>query len=648
MMKKQGITVTMMVITVIILIILAGTISISVYSTLNYSRLSSWANELMYIQDVVDEELNKSSILVDASDTVSVNIGVLTDEQKVEQFEGETITDNSVELSILDLGKLDVTNTLYGNLETEEDVYAVSLTTGRVYYAQGFEIDDTVYFTLTDGLKQRFELASTVSLNTIVFMPSKVGYTNEPIKVTVKVPQTFSSISISTTNEEIQISSQAVVNNLYEYTVNTENVAGNYTVSVSYSDGAQMHTISYEVNSYDITAPVINKIGANNFVYKQTEKSTIEYITDINATDESGIKYIKYAVGKIENDKAKEYFSQDGNLVVNGNINLDKNVTVYTIYAEDNAGNVTTTIIDIGSLKGWVKQGFTVVKGDQVLEIGDIVNYDETAGGTKTGLTATDWKVLGADENGNLLLVSTEDIKESHRFGYEDSMTTSEAKMTECQKDWLNGADELDTICEPYGYGEGVVGNARSVTEEDVNSVTGYDKTTYEVGTLYQYGNEVNFLYNGTVNPKFESATKNGNLTTEHNDGFYFYNGENFVTVNDLTTGENGKIFATLTSNFISYSEENITTISSTDNAKSYSMLFGNNDRNYWLASRSQGIFTNCIKFALGAVRSGKVNAYGLWYSDGTTYRTVMGVRAVVTLSRYITFTGSSETGWSY
>lgn len=345
MMRKQGITVTVMVITIIILTILAGTITVSTYSTINYSRLSAWTTEITYIQDVVNEEINTSSGTDYTLGDITINVeGIVQDEQ----FEGEIIADdNTVTLKILDLGKLKITNTTYGNLDATTDVYAISMQTGRVYYVQGIEIDGEIYYSLTDSLKQRFNLSTVANnLSSIVFVPSVIGYTNQPITVVVKVPNTYTNIVISTSNDEIQIGSQTVKETTYEYAINANQIEGNYVVTVSYNDGTQTLTSKYNVNGYDVTAPVIQELTDENFVYKQTDTAVIDYLINITATDENGIKVIKYAIGLIEEQEAREYFEQNGNVIIGGKINLAGISSTYTIYAEDNAGNFSILSFD--------------------------------------------------------------------------------------------------------------------------------------------------------------------------------------------------------------------------------------------------------------------------------------------------------------
>ena len=317
---------------------------------------------------------------------------------------------------------------------------------------------------------------------------------------------------------------------------------------------------------------------------------------------------------------------------------LEKN----NIDPEDYGMIVTTSGVTIK--KGWLKDGFTLVKGSKILEIGDSVAYDETAGGTKTVATNVDWKVLGADEEGNLLIMSASDIKTGFLLGDEKIGENIAASI----EDMETGVAQLNAECEPYGYGEGVVGQARSITVEDVNSVTGYDPTTYGKGQLYQYGNKVTYSYNGTTQPAYSSVVKSGTLSSEHVNGFYYYNGEKVVHINDLTTGTSGETFVTLTSDVYSYYGLELATISDTENAKAISMIFDGDDAVYWLASPFVDTDIFNAYFGLRGVGNGGVFNCNLFDSSGYSDYGGAGVRAVVTLSSDIELTGNSTNGWSY
>jgi len=377
MINKRGITVTVMVITVILLIIVAGTITFSMNSTISYSRLSSWANEIEYIQEVVNEQLNGSSNTEFSLGYIIIN----TDKafEANEQFEGEALEqDKTLILRVLNLGKLGITNTMYGNLDTTTDVYAVSETTGRVYYVQGIDVDGQKYYTLTNALRNRFNLNTVQgNLTSIVFVPSSIGYSNTPIKVTVKVPNTYTNIVIRTSNEQIQIGSQIVKQNTYEYQVNENNIAGNYTVTVSYNDGTKPLVSEYKINGYDTTEPVIKELTDSNFMYKRTETGKVEYLIDLEATDESGIKVMKYTTGIIAKEQAKEYFEQNTNIIKDGTINLDRKTSEYTIYVEDNAGNFSILTFDKNDYQGSGYANF-VVTAENRAKIGYSGNENET------------------------------------------------------------------------------------------------------------------------------------------------------------------------------------------------------------------------------------------------------------------------------
>ncbi len=338
---KKGITISILVITIIVMAILASVIIVSTSSSISYSMLVAWLTEIGYIQDTVDEYSHTSSALPYTSDIVTIDISKLSNEQIADQFPGETIINNIVSLNILNLGNLKITNTTYGNLETPNDVYAYSTTTGRVYYVEGLEMEGYTYYGITQSLKDSYNLApANGELSSVVFVPNVIGYTNKPITVTVKLPKSYTNISITTSSVDVIVGPQTVVENTYVYNVNTNNVGGNYTITVSYKSGSQSYTTTYSVNSYDVTPPVISSISNENFsIVDVTANSILAYLTNISATDTSGIKHLKYTLGTVTKENAKAYFQTAGNNLVGGKINLDNTSNEYTIYAEDNAGN---------------------------------------------------------------------------------------------------------------------------------------------------------------------------------------------------------------------------------------------------------------------------------------------------------------------
>ena len=290
----------------------------------------------------------------------------------------------------------------------------------------------------------------------------------------------------------------------------------------------------------------------------------------------------------------------------------------------------------------WVQQGLTVTNGTVTLEIGDSIAYDETNGGTITGLTATDWKVLGASDKGELLIMSTSNV-DNVRLGEDEDIKKS-------QDDWLNAVDILDGACAIYGKGKYAVG-VRSITAEDINKITGYDPNTYNKGQVNEYGNKVTYLFNGTTKPSYNSTNGKSGTLNEHANGFYYYDGKSFATIDDLTAGMSGETFAVLESTNYYYSgyelEEKITT------SKAYTMLFGiygREDLQYWLATPVVNTRTTTIHYGVLSLNCDEISSFiEIFNSRASVFGSEEnGVRVVVMLDPLVNVSGSSSHGWTF
>ena len=347
---KKAITITTLAISIIIISILATVVTTSIYSTINFSKLSTWANELTYIQDTLNNKLQKTSVLPLSQGTTSINLNTLTSDEISEQFKDEIIVDGSVELEIIDLGLLNITNTVYGNKTTENDVYAYSETTKMVYYVDGININNKIYYTATNRLLDMYEIErkGNNNINTVIYEPNKIGYTNEPISVIVKVPNIFTEVVVTTSDNSILIGSPTLNGIVNEYIVNTNNVAENYIITVTYTNAGEEYTSTYEVNGYDNEAPTLNasKNENNQFI--------------VQANDNIKIKELKYIEGEIEEANINSYFENNGKQVVNARFKSDEDVTKYTVFAKDMAGNFS----------------YIVLSNVITINIGDYIEYD--------------------------------------------------------------------------------------------------------------------------------------------------------------------------------------------------------------------------------------------------------------------------------
>ena len=323
----------------------------------------------------------------------------------------------------------------------------------------------------------------------------------------------------------------------------------------------------------------------------------------------------------------------------------------------------------------WVQDGTTVTNTETGLKIsvGDYIDY-------KSGVVGhTDsWQVLGA-ENGEILIVASENIEEDYTLG-----VTENNNLEQSKKAFIEGPSLLDAKCVKYGNGEKASG-ARSIDGEDVDRVAKYDitkftgKTTmeYELGCTVEealagmtddaekaalraqvellkiadYGREVTFLWDAEniEYPKYSfdgGKTIAGSLITSHEEVFTWYDAEAKVWRSATNPAKAGR---TLSKNEIITDDNNSSKIARVTNnmgaypgtamleegSPAYRLLIAKDAetlRYYWLASPYVGVDSSCAVFGLRAVYGGIVFGDYLVNSDGDAYDPGYGVRPVVTL----------------
>ena len=301
-----------------------------------------------------------------------------------------------------------------------------------------------------------------------------------------------------------------------------------------------------------------------------------------------------------------EVFSDEGLWDKSNQFAESANATI-----EENSEQVKNMINELDEIMNpWVQNKTVVTKklksGTKTYNVGDDYTYDCGVEGYTGG-----WKVLGA-ERGKLLIMSTVDVgtlKLSGKDGYN------------------TGVSKLNAMCAKYGT------NARSITVEDINRVTGYDPTNqgdgkaFGAGEFYEYGNKVTYTASGSSATNGKNYT--GSISYEHPD-------ERKIGTDNVTS-------ITVESTGYYYYPYSLTTSSSTTgeckgiatDSSAYKLLFRNADDSancsYWLASRAVFAATSSALFGLRYVYSdGYVGSYYLWYSNGNTSNPSLGVRAVV------------------
>lgn len=243
-------------------------------------------------------------------------------------------------------------------------------------------------------------------------------------------------------------------------------------------------------------------------------------------------------------------------------------------------------------MKKWEQNGQKVKRGNVVLDVGDYIDYHDRAGKDGTDLYDGRWQVLGADENGKLLIVSERSVN-IHNFN-------AERTIKGAMKAYENGAEILNRICEIYAGGEDAI-SARSIKISDLNKVTGFEKDKYfEYGKYFTYHNKEGHTFIWHDGKKWHTAQNERDIMVRK-DYYHYY-----------------------VSNGMKISKE----------TKAYKCLFGKDDKCYWLASNCVAATTYDLNFGLRFVFGGYVGGYDLLRYDGTNNSGCYGVRPVVTLNR--------------
>ena len=339
---RKGVSLVSLIIVIIVIVILAGIVAISGADIFHATNINTFAIEILNIQTAVDEYYFRHGEYP-VTTTVTYNVSNINT-GSLSQFSEETVVNNSISLKLVNLSLIGIDETEFGNNEVQNDVYALSVTSGKVYYLAGVEYEGSVYYTITDEIYTAAEVtnvnnSSTLSPNDIkkydvVFTLSSVKYTNQPVTVQVKIPKAASFNSVTTTNSK-SVSSSTVLNGYNVITVNetSEDKNGNYDINVTYTYGGVQKTVVYSVTNFDNTAPTIS--------YTETENEGSRTINITNTDVGSGIKNVKYNLSTISDST---YFENYGK-VLSGDKLVISSSDECTIYVQDNAGNSSMGVI---------------------------------------------------------------------------------------------------------------------------------------------------------------------------------------------------------------------------------------------------------------------------------------------------------------
>ncbi len=250
------------------------------------------------------------------------------------------------------------------------------------------------------------------------------------------------------------------------------------------------------------------------------------------------------------------------------------------------------------------------------LQIGDVV----TAPGLAT-FAGNEWIYFGKDSSGNNLVTTSGTIANGFTFNYTaQNWLVYDLKSGDTGYDATTDANNINKACAKlYADNGGTVGEARSITLEDINKVTGFTEPSFREYTFI--GGDTNNYASDEVNYYYPDA-KGADRTLPNNVAKYFVKaGE---TLNEETIpikkfkcnsyyyykdGENYKLCWEGTSK--NWEEEN-TTLTNPDKMKY--VIGESNNLDYAVASRSVYVAYDNSDFRVDYVGGGGV------YSDDDSF----------------------------
>ncbi|MDD3304138.1 MAG: hypothetical protein PHP54_04395 [Clostridia bacterium] len=341
---KKGISLLMLTTIVLVMLVISTTVVISGKSAIDNSTKIKFANEVFYLQGMIDAYVQNNQGDFPVEESIIVDLSKVSPEMMT-QFSAETKNNNTITLHKIDMSKLSKTELRYGKEKNKEDIYGVSKETGIVYYVQGIKVNNKSYYTLNSELEALIDydtIDSPLSKDGIIFKPSTTTWTNKDITVKTSVPKKYNVLEATVKNASNAIiaSLQGVATDNYMI-YDATNVGENCYVEIKYQRSTSDTTVLrqvYTADNVDKTPIAISNIITKVMQETNGNEKKISISFDV-LNDISGLKVLKYEAENIQESVAKSYFQANGILIQNNNIVVDGTIKHITIYAEDNAGN---------------------------------------------------------------------------------------------------------------------------------------------------------------------------------------------------------------------------------------------------------------------------------------------------------------------
>lgn len=392
-MNKKGISLLVLLITVVAVLILVSVITINYTNSKDKAALTTFASDLQKIQDQVKlYYLTNGTFPTFDDQNQSLNESEVMDiigQEKKEDFKAELSLNNDyVEDTTkgsfykIDLSKINIKESKTGLSKTTSDVYIVAFPSMNVYYLNGVKAKGDVYFSLSSKIVSYTKVEATQNQSTEqvtnITVSKKINdWTNiEPINIKVNISGSqvvnvkFAGVDNIKRLKNIYLGMNDRTFNLNQLFLNNKDIKGNDVFETALTESeitafknvsADQKNISISINdgSSDIETKTLSLSNFDD-VNPNMDSSSISQSDDKNilnvvASDSiSGVKQVRFDyINKKTATGTVPYYSQsvDGNYVrqngkvatlqPNGsyNIELPKEITLVFICIEDKAGN---------------------------------------------------------------------------------------------------------------------------------------------------------------------------------------------------------------------------------------------------------------------------------------------------------------------
>ena len=250
----------------------------------------------------------------------------------------------------------------------------------------------------------------------------------------------------------------------------------------------------------------------------------------------------------------------------------------------------------------------------------------------------TEWKVLSI-ENGRVELVPTKPTEGTVYLGQAQG--------------YNNGVKLLNDACSSL-YGNASKGiTARSLNIEDIEKYMLEEKLkeAHLYANAAKYGNQVSSAYTSTkyypmIYAEEKLSVINGNKKTTglgmSEQTSFIEKTEGGVSNGFLNASTSIQPYQTYWHKDNSYMQ---TAFRTAEGGENYYNLLINTSKNYWLASRCVDTYSSICYFFMRSVDSGNVNAYLMYYSNGSTGNNSLALFPVVSLNSSL-LSGNATSGF--